>query len=305
MKKILCIAQSCCDMIFGGLPQLPGPGQEIYGDSFTVRPGGGANTPCNLACLGADVTFLTGIGVDAPGKLILAELERSGVRLAGAIGLDGSTTAVSAVLSTAQDRSFASYGGSDGAFFTQQQLEAEIQKVDIVHTYLGYSIAFGIGNLCRRYGKELSLDVSWCDAQNTPEVWQELGCCAWLKLNEGEAMGITGAENAEIALQMLAGKVQKGAVVTLGSRGSIGMEAPAGKLLRQEIIPRGEFRDACGAGDAYAAGLLFGISAGQTLENAMVMGAELSGLCVTWLGGNIQELNCTMLSKRFCTKCRK
>ena len=64
----------------------------------------------------------------------------------------------------------------------------------------------------------------------------------------------------------------------------------------------GDFLDACGAGDAYAAGLLYGISGGNDLKTAMEMGATLSGLCVTWLGGNVDALNCTMLGKRFCTK---
>lgn len=302
MKKILCIAQSCCDMIFGNLPQLPGPGQEIYGESFTIRPGGGANTPMNLGALGAEVTFLTGLGDDIPGQLILSQLHKSNVTLAGAIRIPGSATAVSAVLSTPLDRSFASYAGTEGAFFTRQQLEEEIQKADIVHTYLGYSRSFGIGRLCQHYGKELSLDASWYDIENAPEVWQELEYCSWLKLNEGEALRLTQLADAQAALEKIARHVRKGAVITLGQAGSIGKRAGSDTpVIQQSAVHMGSFRDACGAGDAYAAGFLHGISTGKTMEKAMEMGAILSGLCVTWLGGNTDALNCTMLGKRFCT----
>lgn len=307
MKKILCIAQTCCDMIFGGLPQLPGHGQEVYGDSFTIRPGGGANTPINLGALGADVTFLTGIGADAPGDLILSVLEASGVKLAGAIQPPAAKTAVSAVLSTPQDRSFASYAGSEGAFFSPEQLEECIRQADIIHTYLGYSRAFGIGALCQKYGKELSLDVSSCDVENTAEVWRELEHCAWLKLNESEALQLTQSSDPYAALDTLALHVQKGVVITLGSNGSIGRKTGAEQnaVIRQEAVNMGPFRDTCGAGDAYAAGFLYGISTQLSMADAMEMGALLSGLCVTWLGGNTDALNCTMLGKRFCTNQRK
>lgn len=307
MKRILCIAQSCCDMIFSNLPSFPGPGQEVYGDSFVIRPGGGANTPINLGALGADVTFLTGLGDDEMGRQILRALEHSGVRTVGRLSEPGTRTAVSAVLSTRQDRGFASFAGTAGHFFAPQQLEEEIQRADIVHTYLGYSISLGIGQLCEQYGKALSLDLSWCDAQNTQQVWQELKRCTWLKLNDAEAVKVTGSEEPEAALRQLAQVVKKGVVITLGKRGSIGMHrhGSSPELIRQCPVFKGEFRDACGAGDAYAAGLLLGISRGSDLAESMELGAEVSGLCVTWLGGNSDGLNCTMLSKRFCTNQRK
>lgn len=307
MKKILCIAQSCCDMIFGNLPRIPELGQEVYGDSFSIRPGGGANTPVNLGALGAPVTFLTGLGDDDAGRQILSLLKSSGVRVTGAIALPDTRTPVSAVLSTAKDRCFASYGGTEGPFFSPRQLEEEIQRADIVHTYLGYSIAYGIGDLALRYGKQLSLDVSWCDAENTPQVWQELEKCSYLKLNDGESHRITGLEDPREALRTLAAHVRCGAVVTLGSSGSIGLAAGEDQesIIFQEALSMGQFLDSCGAGDAYGAGLLYGLSLGKNLDQAMETGAALAGLCVTWLGGNTDKLNCTMLGKRFCTNRRK
>lgn len=303
MKKILCIAQSCCDLIFGNLPRMPGAGEEVYGDAFVVRPGGGANTPINLGRLGADVTLLTGVGADDMGSRILEELRGSGVRVQGLLAQPGTRTAVSAVLSTREDRGFASYAGTDGPFFTPEQLEEEIRRADIVHTYLGYCTAYPIAQICNRYRKELSLDAAWCDAVPSKAVMEILGECAWLKVNESEAARLTGETEPERALQKLAGMVRRGAVVTLGSQGSIGMAGRENSektgIFREFPKLSGPFRDACGAGDAYAAGMLWGLARGGPLEAAMRLGTVLSGLCVTWLGGSSPELDREAIKEYF------
>lgn len=294
MKKILCIAESCCDMIFGGLPRLPGPGEEIYGDSFTIRSGGGANTPLNLARLGAEVIFLTGLGADEMGAQILGELRASGIDVRGALMVPGSRTAVSAVLSTSDDRGFASYGGTGERFFTDGQLEDAIRGADIVHTYLGYCVAYPIASLCEKYHVQLSLDASWSAEPCSEEELSVLRSCTWLKVNEPEAARLAGTDDPEAALEKLSALVRGGAVVTLGARGSIGMVHANGGIYRQDVVHQGKFRDACGAGDSYAAGMLWGISRGLSLPESMARGAALSGLCVTWLGGNSETLKCTM-----------
>lgn len=305
MKKILCISRSCCDLIFGNLPHMPGPGEEVYGDSFTIRPGGGANTPINLARLGAPVTFLTGIGADEMGKSILTQLQSSGIHVEGVVCRPGTRTAVSAVLSTERDRGFASYGGTEENFFTPEQLEEEIRRADIVHTFLGYCADYPIAAISKKYGKELSLDTSWCDVADRERALNTLEGCDWLKVNENEARALTGQDNPEAALKILADLVSKGAVITLGGSGSIGMAGygttdPNREIVRQAAVSMGPFRDSCGAGDAYAAGLLWGISQGKKLTECMELGAEISGLCVTWLGGNSETLNCTIVGNRFC-----
>lgn len=305
MKKILCIAESCCDVIFANMPHLPSPGEEVYGDGFAIRPGGGANTPINLGRLGADVTFLTGLGTDDMGRRILSELRSCGVRVRGRLRQPETRTAVSAVLSTAEDRSIASYAGTQVPFFTPYELEEEIRKADIVHTYLGYCVSHPIARLCETYGKDLCLDASWADAADSGENRRVLQSCAWLKVNQSEAVRLTGLADPVQALECLSGLVQKGVVITLGGEGSIGMAggktaARQRKLVRQEAVSRGVFRDACGAGDAYAAGLLWGLSQGKSLETGMRLGAILSGLCVTWLGGNSETLNCTIVRDDFC-----
>lgn len=302
MERILCIAECCCDMIFAGLPRIPGLGEEVYGDSFAMKPGGGANTPMNLGRMGVPTTFLTRIGDDDMGRMILGALSDAGVEVKGQLLRPGSRTAVSAVLSTREDRSFASFGGCGDTPFDPGDLEAEIRRADVVHTYLGYCFQYPIPELCEKYGKRLSLDTSWCDTEN-PQRAREILCrCDYLKVNEVEAMRLTRCGDAEQALSALAALVKKAVVVTLGSKGSMGMpgrEETGGEILRIPCVSCGEFRDACGAGDCYSAGMLFGISAGKNLENSMISGAHLAGQSVTWYGGNDGTLNCTKIMDAF------
>ena len=76
MKRILCIAGSCCDLVFGGLDRLPSLGEEIFGTHFSMQAGGGANTAVQLGWLGADVSFWTLLGPDLAGGIVRDALER-------------------------------------------------------------------------------------------------------------------------------------------------------------------------------------------------------------------------------------
>ncbi len=300
MKKVLCIAEACCDMIFAGLPQIPALGQEIYCREFTVKPGGGTNTAISLARLEVPTTMVTRLGGDDMGLTVRRGLEAAGVTLRGDIGDPAVTTDVSAVLSTSEDRCFASYGAG-GYRFPQDILEEEIQKADIVHTFLGYCYSYPIAALCHQYGKRLSLDTSWVDTENPALALSVLPHCDYLKLNQVEAQRLTGAEDPESALRYLASLVREAVVITLGGQGSIGLCRGSGEILRCEAETLGAFRDSCGAGDNFAAGMLCGLAREEPLSTCMAFGTRVAGLSVTWLGGNDETLNCTKLYGAFQT----
>jgi len=282
MKRILCIADSCCDLIFGGLDRLPGLGEEIYGSHFSMQAGGGANTAVLLAKCGVPTAFWTLLGDDLPGQIVRDTLTKSGVELV-LHGQTAARTPVSAVLSTREDRAFASFAEESSLVEDTDALEKAIKSADLVHTFLGYCMAYPIAALCEKHGVLLSLDSSFCDA--TPDAFRAvLPHCDYYKGNEPEACRLTGAKNAEEALKALCNQVRKGAVITRGARGSIGMER-GGTRIVQAAVDRGPFRDACGAGDAYAAGFLSGLANGCAFSECMRRGAVLAGQVVTAYGG--------------------
>lgn len=298
MKKVLCIAEGCCDMIFGSLPRLPKQGEEIYCRHFEIKAGGGANTPIALGRMGVPVRFLSAIGEDFAGRLIKETLLKSGVEIADT-GVEKMTaTPVSAVLSTQEDRCFASYGGSGGDFVTEERLEEEIRQADIVHTYLGYCRHYPIDRLCVRYGKELSLDVSYGDL--TKEGVRLPKACRYLKVNEEEAKRLTKKEDPWQAAKALTAQGAEHVIITLGEAGSIAL--CSGKRYEQPAVRMGECVDTCGAGDSFAAGVLLGAALEKPVGDMLKLGAILSGICVTKYGGLSCELHPEMVWKRFRKK---
>ena len=294
-KRVLCIAECCCDLIFAGMPGIPRLGEEIYGSDFVIKPGGGANTPISLSLLGTPVSMLTALGDDDMGRQIGETLKKSGVRLWGRQHRPGTRTAVSAVMSTDTDRCFASYGGTGGLDW--DILETAIAQADIVQTYLGYCRQQPIARLCEKYGKMLCVDANYSDVQDREAALAALPGIDYLKVNEQEAVCLSGCEDAEAALSFLGSRTKCGVIVTRGSRGGIAMDHR--ERYAFPAVNMGKFRDACGAGDNFAAGFLYGISQGKTFPQALKSGSRLAGLAVTWYGGNDQTLNCTKLDTMF------
>ncbi len=286
MKRILCIAGSCCDLLFGGLDRLPAPGEEIFGTHFSMRAGGGANTAVQLALLGADVSFWTLLGPDTAGDIVRGALKKSGVRLIDH-GQTIGKTPVSAVLSTKEDRAFASFDAGDPLIENLAALEAAIREADIVHTYFGYCLSYPIADFCEKHGKLLSVDCSFCDAWDRQAEAVLRRCDCW-KGNEGEALRLTGKTDAAEALTLLSGTVRRGVVVTLGSNGSIGQEHGTEPVF-VPAAPIERFVDACGAGDAYAAGFLFGLANGESFAACMERGTALAARVVQYFGGTPEQ----------------
>jgi len=282
MKKVLCIAECCCDVIFGDLDRIPALGQEEYSRYFAVKAGGGANTAMGLARLGVPTRFLTRLGNDLMGRLVLDCLVESGLDIESFTPEEGVQTPVSAVMSTKKDRCFVSFMGSGGAFITTDRLEKEIAACDHVHTYIGYCLAYPIVRLCQKYGKTLSLDTSWTEHEKPGKLEPVLSYASLFTPNDKEAMQITGAKTPQAALEILA-DICPGTVVTIGEKGSIAMIS--GKIHHQDCISYGPVLDSTGAGDMFCAGLIYGYCRGLALEKCMEIASHTSGLCVTYYGG--------------------
>lgn len=282
MKKVLCIAETCCDIIFGQLNKIPELGEEEYCKHFFVKAGGGANTPMGLSRLQVPTRFLTRLGEDEMGRIVLYHLTRSGLDPKLFSLLNGIRTPVSAVMSTQKDRCFASFGGDGGRFVTEQQLEEEVENADHIHTYLGYCLQYPIAELCKKYHKTLSLDTSWIGDLKLADVKPVLTKCDIFTPNEKEALALTGSDNLEEALKGLSELVPH-VVITMGEKGSATLID--GTIHVQKCVEYGPLVDSTGAGDLYCSGLLYGYANGFDLKRTMEIASHTSGLCVTYFGG--------------------
>lgn len=273
MVDVLCLSDCCADLVFEGLPSLPEPGGEVYGRRFSIRAGGGANTPMGLARLGCTAAYAATVGDDPLGRIVLSEMAQSGldisrVRRAGAGG-----TWVSAVLATGGERSFASCAGQETDFRGAWLREA-IEMAKRVHTYAYYAMKYpDIAACCRETGARLSLDFACDPALRLEDIAPLLRQAETITPNEAEACRLTGTGSAREALAVLSAYCA-GTVITLGAEGCLAAVEGAAYQARP---PRVEAESVNGAGDAFDAGLLYagvrGLPAAERLRFACAAGA--------------------------------
>jgi ribokinase len=101
--------------------------------------------------------------------------------------------------------------------------------------------------------------------------------------NESELSELTGAptdsiQDVESAAAMLLAKGVGEVVATLGRRGALWVHRGGSELV---AAPAVRPLDTTGAGDAFNAGLVVGLSRGWSMHDAIVLGSRAGAFCVT------------------------
>lgn len=118
--------------------------------------------------------------------------------------------------------------------------------------------------------------------------------------NAAEAQELTGESDTAAAAAALAQRVAV-AAVTDGSKGAMISSAGAGLLhVAPHWMPHPPV-DTCGAGDAFAAGVLYGLLRGSPLEVAGKFGARVASAVISRHGARLPEDDAAALAKEFET----
>jgi len=104
--------------------------------------------------------------------------------------------------------------------------------------------------------------------------------------NESEAAALTGEADFDAAVAALAAKCPI-VCVTHGAEGSV--IAAEGKVHRIAAAPVDKVVDTTGAGDLYAAGVLYGITAGMDLPKAGRIGSIAAAEAISHVGPRPQR----------------
>jgi sugar/nucleoside kinase (ribokinase family) len=262
------------DLVFEGLPRLPGPGEEVVGAAFHAVPGGTAIQAVGMARLGLTVGLVAPRAGDAGGRLIFEVLEREGVRWVGGEAADTPTTAV---LSTGRATAMATAPGggepsAEEVAATQPARvvlslgRAELRPPGVPACFVTGSIEIEAGARPPG-GASIDGDV--------------------LVVNAQEAAAITGITDVEAAARALAGSAGF-AVLTLGHEGAIGVRG--GEVIRVPAIAV-EAIDATGAGDLFVAACVWTAARGLALRPALewaCLAAALSVRAPTALEGAVR-----------------
>lgn len=257
----------------------PGKIRNSYG-------GVGRNIAENLARLGLPTVFLTAVGDDAAGDLLLAHLATVGVNVAYVLQLgDERTGKFVAILDEAGDlvlavSDFEIMEQMDAAYIaTHAALFADARLV-MIDLNMNITTIDAIIAQCQHHAVPLCCDpTSPAHAEKiqdrlhhfyllTPNAFEmEIFCQQ--QINKTDPDSIIGA------VQYLVSKGTTIAIVTLGENGAAYATSAMRGLLSTPVV---KVIDSTGAGDALSAGVIFGLLNNLALDEAVRLGMAAARL---------------------------
>lgn len=250
---------------------LPGRDEAERAEAIVDGPGGcGANVAHALARLGKQPSLLSAVGGDFAGSAEEARLDDVGVELDGLIRVADASTARAVLTSDSQGHQAITY--QEGPTPAMSELEPE--EAPIGHFAPGELTAYPpLMAACEQ--------VTYSPGQETfyrpiEEVLAPLEHADVLLVNEHEAKVITDAAGG---LDALLAEVE--AVVVSDAEGQ-DVHTPDERLRVPGV--EAEPVDTTGAGDAHAAGIVYGLSEGWPLETGCRLGSVLAAFAIEALG---------------------
>lgn len=269
----------------------------LLGDVETYRCAGGsaANTIVGIAQFGGKAAYCGKTARDELGEFFLSDMREMGVAIDVAAAEDGQTgTCVILITPDAQRTMLTSLGVS--ALLSPADLdEREIKRAKYVYVE-GYlfageptrSAALRAMELAKANGVKVALTVSdpFLIQYHREEFWRLIeGPVDLLFCNLEEARALTGKHDAiDCAYEIH--QHAENVALTLGPDGSLLMHA--GESIPIEGVTV-EAVDTTGAGDMYAAGILYGITNGLTWKQSGHLASHAAARIVAQLGARLRR----------------
>ena len=252
--------------------------------------GSAANTIYGLAKLGVETSFIGKIGKDDYGRIFKEDLEKSNIKPVLLTSDTHSGRAV-ALISPDRERTFATHLGAAIELDADDLHTDHFSGHDIFHIE-GYIVQNNellekAVKLAKENGMDISLDLASYNVVEDNLEFLRYIVKEYVDIvfaNEEESKSFTGKEPLE-ALNELA-EFCRIAVVKIGKEGSL---VKSGEDVFHIDAIDVELVDTNGAGDIYAAGFLYGLSRGWSLDKCGKTGAILAGKIIEISGARLDE----------------
>jgi len=249
------------------------------GDTAVVPGGSACNTTIGIGKLGGNVRFVGKYGRDDLGAVFEKDLKKSGVQ-PNLFQSESPTGRVLSIITPDAQRSMFTYLGASSEMTPQEVSGCNYSDVAIVHVegYLLFDkdLVYAALESAKAAGAKVSLDLaSFTVVEQSLDILNDIvdRFVDILIANEDEAYAFTGHRDEAKAIASLSKRAEI-AVLKIGKRGSY--IAQRGKMIKVEpAVSAGDVVDTTGAGDLWAAGLLFGIVNGYPIEKS----GKLASLC--------------------------
>jgi sugar/nucleoside kinase (ribokinase family) len=254
--------------------------------------GSAGNTVAGVASLGGRAAYVGKVAKDTLGEVFQHDITAIGVHFAPTpmVGGEGTGRCLINVTEDGQ-RTMCTYLGAANALTPDDVDPALIEAAGIVYLE-GYLFdppaareAFGkAARIARKAGRRVALTLS--DAFVVHRHRAGLldfigGDLDIVFANEVEVQALFETEDFDAALKALSQKVET-AVVTRGAQGSVIISK--GERADVPAAPVAQVIDTTGAGDQYAAGVLFGLARGLSLSQSGRLGALAAAEVISHYG---------------------
>ena len=261
------------------------PGIETSG-------GSAANTMAGVASLGGRATYIGKVRDDQLGEVFAHDTRSGGVAFDVPFATDGEPTARSLIQVTPDgERTMNTFLGVS-AYLSPDDVDAATVESAAITYCEGYlwdreeakdairhamSIASDAGRIV-----SLTLSDAFCVDRHRDE-WLDLLAdrVDLVFANEAEVCSMFRTDDFDSAASQIAALVET-AALTRSAAGSVVMHH--GERLDVAATAVDQVVDATGAGDLYAAGFLFGLSVGASLERCALLGSIAAGEVISHIG---------------------
>lgn len=294
MIDVLCFGDINVDALMD-IPAYPEPGGDAMASQVILRPGGSvANTAIVLARLGLKVKMIARVGADAWADLALAPLHELGVDLSAVTrDPDEATGLIFIPVTSGGERTMFSYRGAN----TRTPVEAISATVMGSPRFVHISAynflkspqreaAWRLVELAQAARLPLSMDVGVEPSRNAhTDLLALLPQLDLVVLGQEEAQTLIGTDEPGQICQILLERGAKNVGLKLGRQGcQVASKHQRLRLPGLEVVTV----DTTGAGDAFCAGMIFGLLADLPLPACGLLANTLGALATTvWGGGPV------------------
>jgi len=261
---------------------------KIDNSKVKMSPGGSVvNTLAGIANLGGVVGFYGKIGNDKHGLFLEEDLKKSNI-LSNIRRSEKMTGKALTFITPDNERTFAVHLGAAIDLNKEEILEDDIKKSKFVHL-TGYEIessrdfCLHVMDIAKKNKVKISIDLADPGViKRNPELKSIIKNADIIFLNEEEAKALTNLP-AEKAIENISNDIGTVAI-KLGEKGSLIRHN--NKVIRINGI-KAKAVDTTGAGDMYAACILYGISKGWGIEKSANLASFAAAKVVEQIGARL------------------
>lgn len=274
------------ELVFGHVPALPEPGQEIFASDFAISCGGAVTSATAAARAGAHAGVCTRLGDDLGAKVVAEHCDRAGVDLSPSVRVPGRATGITMVLNYDGDRSFVTH--IPPVPQTEQPELARWLEVlrDRKPTWCYVHARPGMAEFlraARQQGSRILLDVSHNEIGQAPAAVLEcIPLADVFTPNRAELLHLTGAATLDAAIAAVQGWGTP-TVIKMGADGAQ-VCAPDGVAHVTAGVAPVEVADLTGAGDSFAGALIGELLRGAPLVRAVAAANAAGSAAASRLG---------------------